>query len=118
MRFHEASLRIMSTDPRIMELVEYGTTDEQIRDAVTCAKQQYATISAGLVLAILKNRRASQSPPKQEAQSEDLKPSIPHWQAQGFVSEADFENCDLEWTRGGRKLKWAQFKSNWLSEAV
>lgn len=117
MRFHEAGLRLGATDARLMELVEYGTTDEQIRDAVTCAKQQYASINAGLVLAILKGRRANQPPPKQEPQSDDLKPSIPHWQAQGFANEKDYEACDWSYTQSGRKLKWTQFKSNWLDEA-
>lgn len=124
MRLGECGVSVMATDQRIMELVEYGVTDEQLRGACDMAKERIGQPNFGYVLSILRNERQRKEKALEKApepQKAEPVVALEDWQRLGFANQADYEcwqfSYDME-RRKGRKITEAESRKAWLSEAI
>lgn len=124
MRLQERGIRIAPSDRRIIELVEYGVTDEQISGACDMAKESIGTANLGYVLGILRNERMRPAKYVETPKIAEPAPEVKareDWERLGFASQKDYEawqfsyDCDK---RKGRKITEAEHRHNWISEAV
>lgn len=130
MRLQENGVRVSPADSRIMELVEYGVSDEQIRGACDIAKESTGQASLGYVLAILRNERQRQkkAPGVSSGGNEPSsggKAEAPvareDWERLGFANQADYERWQFAFDqerRRGVKITAAESRKRWLSEAI
>jgi hypothetical protein len=122
-------ITVSPADARISEFLQYGVTDAQIRGALLIARQRCANPGLAYIQAVLRNERAAKNDgwgaevKPEHSQFANSEPAKELWELQGFVSEAAYEACDLDYTqhkfKAGAKAKtWRQFMEDWKSEAV